>query len=120
MTGFCLAIIRIAWSDIRELASSTPSTARQLALGPLALELGVLLRVRQQDRVTEVAGGLVRPTDDVGVEGVRDVGDDEGQGLRARLDEARQRARAVAEPLGRGEDPGRRVGIDTAGTREGP
>ena len=120
MTGFCLAIIRIAWSDIRELVEQHALDGPQLPLGPLPLELGVLLGVREQEGVAELAGRLVRAADDVAVEGVGDVGDDEGERPRPARDEARQGGRAVAERLRGGEDPCRRLGVDAARAGERP
>ena len=123
MTGFCLAIIRIALSDIRELASRTPSTARELALGPLPLELGVLLGVREQDRVAELAGRLVGAADDLGVERVGDVGDDErerpgvgprpGRGARSRGSRAPAAAAKIRAAVSELTRPGRAKARET-------
>ena len=103
-TGFCLASIRIALPDIRELSSSDALDGAELPLGPVALELGVLLGVREQDRVARLARRLVGAADDLAVEGVRDVGDDDREAAGALPDQPVERLGAVADVARRGED----------------
>ena len=57
---------------------------RQLALDPRPLDVRVLLRVREPDRVAELGRRLVHAADDLRVEGVGDVGDHQRERLRVR------------------------------------
>ena len=91
-----------------------------LSLGPGAFQLGVLLGVRQQDRVARGTGRLVGATDQLGVERVRDVGDDEGQAAGPAAGEAGEGVRAVADLGGGREHALGGLGADATWTCERP
>ena len=92
----------------------------ELPLGPVAFQLGVLLGVREQDRVARLARRLVGAADDLAVEGVRDVGDDDREAAGALPDQPVEHLGAVADVARRGEDALSGTRVDPAGTGERP
>ena len=86
----------------------------------LLLALGVALGGAEEHRVTALEGARLDAADEGGVERVRDVREEERDGLRRLRDEApRDRVRLVAELLDRGVDRGARGRCDLTGPVQG-
>ena len=92
----------------------------QRALHDLALDRTGLGGVGEQQRVAGLPDRLLGALDDLAVERVRDVGDHQRDGAGLPAERAGDRAGAVADPLGGGEDRAGRLGVDPPGAGVGP